>query len=118
MTYADSGKLAIQELVKLTKKNLIACGYQKLTVDNTAGGVSLTVPADANYALIVLESTAIGIAIRYLEVGPATYAVSTTDGIGRSNLDAFDSHGYQNLKNFRAIQAQSGTHTLHIQYYK
>lgn len=117
MPIIDQDKFYSAELVRIAKQNLIAIGYQKLTVDNTASGVSLTVPDNATYALVEVESSATGIAIRYLETGPK-FTVTSTDGIGRSNLDGFDIHGAQNLTNFRAIQAQAGTHTLHIQYYK
>lgn len=115
--HSDQSKSYLRELIKLAKKNLTAIAYQKLTVNSTSGGVSLTVPQDANYALIILESDATGIAIRYLETGPA-YPVTTTDGLSRSNGEILDVQGYNNMVNFRAIQAQSGTHTLHIQYYK
>ena len=64
-----------------------------------------------------LESSLTTPAIRYLELGDKTPPTST-DGIQRSNLDAFDINGYSNLLNFRAIQVGVGTHTLHVQYYK
>lgn len=119
MPIPDNSKSYLNELIRLNKKDLISIGYQKLTVDATADGVSLTVPNDATYALMVVESNVTGaIAIRYLECGNTVYTVSTTDGIGRSHLDAFDVDGKQNLTNFRAIQTTAGTHTLHIQYYK
>jgi len=108
----------LSSLLTLNKANLIAIGFQSLTVDSTAAGVSLTVPDNAKYALIVTESTATGTAVRYLECGPGAATVTSAVGIPRSNLDAFDIQGYQNLINFRAIQAQSGTHQLSVQYYK
>jgi len=110
----DTSKNYLSRLVDFENKNLVAFAYQKLDVDNTAGGVSLTVPAGAKYALMVVETDQ---AIRYLETGPA-YPVTATDGIRRANLDAFDVKGYQNLVNFRAIETQASTSTLHIQYYK
>ena len=109
---ADQTKDYIKDLLKLTRYNLVACGYEKLTVAGAA--VSLTVPTEAKYALIVLQSSIATPAIRYLEYSTPT----ATDGIPRSDLDAFDIHGYQNLINFKAIQVGAGTHTLHIQYYK
>lgn len=112
---ADSSKQLLHELLILTKKNNIAVGYQKLTVDGTVK--SLTVPNDATYALIVVESSIATEAIRYLELG-ATTPPSATDGIPRSDTNAFDVVGYQNLINFRVTQVAAGTHTLHIQYYK
>lgn len=117
MPIIDQNKFYTAELVRIAKQDLIAIGYQNLTIDNTTGGVSLTVPNNAKYALCVIESTAMGIAIRYLETGPII-VVSSTEGIPRSNLDSFDIFGYTNLINFRAIQAQSGTHSIKIQYYK
>ena len=118
MPLADNNKLYTEELVKLARKSLKAIGWQSLTVDATSGGVSLTIPSGAIYAFMVVESSATGTAIRYLECGNSVQAVSTTVGIPRSNLDVFDVQGSENLINFRAIQAQAGTHTLSIQYYK
>lgn len=112
---SDQSKTYLQELVKLNKKNLIACDYENLSVAGTA--VALTVPAEAQYALIVVESTISTPAVRYLELGPKTLPTSTV-GIPRYNGDAFDITGYQNLVNFRAIQIATGTHNLCIQYYK
>jgi len=118
MVQNDQSKQYLQELLKITRYNSKAIGWQSLVVDSTVGGLSLTVPIDATYALVVVESTATGTAIRYLECGNSVTTVTSTIGIPRSNLDAFDIQGKENLVNFRAIQAQAGTHTLSIQYYK
>jgi len=112
---SDQSKTLLRELIQITRYNLVALDYQKLTVAGTA--VQLTVPAGARYALIVLQSSITTPAIRYLELGDKTLPTAT-DGIPRSDLDALDVQGYQNLVNFRAIQVGAGTHTLHIQYYK
>ena len=114
---SDQEKQYLQELVKLNRTNLLACGYERITVDNTSGGKSLTIPTNAKYALCILESDAEGIAARYLEVGPTT-EVTSSNGIPRTNESAFSIEGYQNLLNFRIIQAQSGNHYLNVQYYK
>lgn len=92
-----------------------AIGYEKLTITSTAQSLQ-SVPSNAKYALIECESTATGIAIRYLELGDKT-PPTATNGIGRSNLDAFDIADFANINNFRVILAQAGTTTLHIQYY-
>ncbi len=117
MPITDQSKSYLKQLVDASRYNLIAFGYQTLTVDATVGGVSLTVPAGANYALIEVESSIATPAIRYKECGP-TSAVTATDGIRRSNLDAFDVVGYQNLINFRAIQVGAGTHQINVMYYR
>lgn len=115
----NQSKEFLESLLSYTRYNKKAIGWQSLTVNNTAGGVALTVPTNATYALVIVESTVTsGTVIRYLEVGPVTNTVSTTVGIPRSHLDAFDIQGAENLKNFRAIQTTAGTHTLSIQYYK
>lgn len=118
MVRSDQNKQYTSELVMLAKYNLIACGFEKLTVDSTSGGVPLaSVPANARYALVVVESDATGTAIRYKQLGKV-YPPTSSEGIPRSNLDVFDLQGYQNILNFRAIQAVAGTHTLQIEYYK
>ena len=109
---ADITKDYLKELLQLTRYNMVACGYQKLTVDGTVK--SLTIPTGARYALCVLQSSIATPAVRYLEYGTP----SSTDGIPRSDLDAFDIQGAQNLANFKVTQVAGGTHTLHIQYYK
>lgn len=114
--FGNQSKSYLSELTKLSKYNLIACGYEQLTVANTAVGFA-SIPADAKYALIEVESSISTPAIRYLELGNTTLP-TTSIGIRRSNLDAVDITGRPNLINFRAIQVVAGTHVLNIQYYK
>lgn len=115
---SDQSKSYLNELVKLSKSDLVSIGYQKLTVDGTVGGVGLTIPTNARYALVVAESTISTTAIRCLECGNTIQAVSAGTGIPIVTGDRFDIQGTQNLSNFRAIQEAAGTHYLHIQYYK
>jgi hypothetical protein len=114
--FGNQGKSYLSELVRLNKYNLIACGYEQLTVAGTAVGLA-SIPADAKYALIEVESSLTTPAIRYLELGANTLPTSAL-GIRRSTLDAFDVSGMPNLINFRAIQIGAGTHKLNVQYYK
>lgn len=114
--FGNQSKSYLSELVRLNKYNLIACGYQKLTVNGTAA--SLTVPAGAKYAEMTFESSVTsGVIARHLELGAASLPTSA-DGLGITHLLTFDITGYPNLINFRVIQTGAGTHTLHIQYYK
>jgi hypothetical protein len=116
---SDQTKDYTKKLIDIANKNLVAFEYQKLTVDQTAGGLALTVPTGATYAICVIESAvATAPHIRYLECGPAAHTLSTSDGIGRSNLDAWDIQGAENLRNFRIIRTAAGATTLHVQYYK
>ena len=113
--YADNSKSLLAELIKITRYNLKAVGYESLTV---AGSVVklISIPENANYAIITVESDLTTPAIRYLELGDQTVPSSTV-GIARSNSDAFDVQGKENLVNFRAIQVGAGTHSVKVQYY-
>ncbi len=114
---SDQSKTYIQQLVNLTKKNLLAIGWETLVIDNTVKKL-ISIPTDATYALVVVESTITTPAIRYLELGGAGTQPSTTVGIPRSNLDAFDIQGAENIRNFRATRIAAGTHSVSVQYYK
>ena len=115
MVRSDQSKSYLSELVSLSKRNLVAIGYQQINITGSVS--SFTVPADAKYALCVLESTATGIAVRYLELGDLTLPTPTT-GLPRSTGDSFDVQGAQNLTNFRVTKTQTGTHLLNVVYYK
>lgn len=112
---ADQAKQYLAELVGLNKYNLIGTGYESLTVAGTA--VSLTVPAEAQYAEMRLESSITTLAVRHLQLGSKTLP---TAGVGMPlfDTDVYTVIGYQNLVNFRAIQEAAGTHHLNIQYFK
>lgn len=100
----------------LSEKDSVAIGYQKLSITGTAQ--ALTIPDEATYAELRLESdVTASVPVRYLMLGNDTLPTAT-DGLALNNLDFFDINNGTNLVNFRIIQATSGTHTLHIQYYK
>lgn len=105
--------LYLRQLLQATRNSYKAIGQEEITVSTIK---SLTVPTNAVYALISLESSATGVAIRYLELGDKTVPTSTV-GLGKSSLDTWDVVDTANLVNFRAIAAQAGTHVLHVQYY-
>jgi len=113
--FGNQSKSYLDQLLRQARYNVIAIGYQQLTVAGTA--VALTVPDGATYAMIEVESDLTTPAIRYLELGNTTLPTAST-GIRRSNLDGMDITGRPNLENFRAIQIGAGTHKLNIQYYK
>ena len=115
MIQADNSKSYLRELLRLQNYDLTAISYQQLTVG--ASVVSLTIPTDARYAILQLESSVTGAAIRYLTLGNNTIPTAST-GMIRSNLDVIDIGGTNNLTLFRAIQAAAGTHKLNITYYK
>lgn len=105
----------LEQLVKATKNSFNALSFEAITVDGTVK--SLTVPTKATYALITVESSATGAAVRFLELGGAGTQPTTTVGIPRSAGDVFNIYNTSNLTNFRITQAQAGTHTINVQYY-
>lgn len=117
MVNVDNNKSYTRELVRLNNYNLVAVGYQKLVITG-ATAQSLTIPTDANYAEMRLESSITAtVPIRYLLLG-GKILPTTIDGLPLNNFDIFDISGTENLSKFRAIESTVGTHTLHIQYYK
>jgi hypothetical protein len=93
-----------------------AIGHEIITLSD--GNVhSLTVPTDARYALMVLEETGgTGTAklIRFWEDGSNP---TTTTGIVRGDMDAWDVVSYANLKSFKIIRLTASAHKLFVQYY-
>lgn len=115
--FGNSSKSYLSELARLTKKNLIACGYQKLDV-SSAGVKSLTVPIGATYVEIsATSSNTTTIPMFYLMLGD-TILPTSTDGLPLRDGTFFDTTGSPNLINFRVIRTGADTNTLYIQYYK
>lgn len=105
-----------QQIVRTQRpQNVVACGYQLLTVTGAAD--AFTVPSGACYAECRVESaTLTGFIIRYLNLGVGTLP-TTTDGMPLSHGDVFDLTGSDAVNNFRAI-AISGSHSIHVQFFK
>ena len=114
LQFGNQSKSYLDQLLKNSRNSFKAFSYQKVTV--TATATALTVPADAKYMEVRLESSVTAsVAARYLITGAAPTA---TDGMAINNLDLFDVTDYQNIVNFQVILATAGTTVLHIQYYK
>lgn len=117
MEFGNQSKSYQSLLLRAALNGYKAFGFQQLTVANSV--VNLTIPADAKYALIVVESTISTNCIRYLEFGGSNTVVAAgTVGIPVSNGSVFDITDAQNLAGFQAIQEGAGTHKLNIQYYR
>ena len=114
----DNSKTLLRELLRINRNNLIACGYEKLSVSSAGAKKLMNIPVDAKYAEIRVESSITGVpALRYLALGDIQLPTST-DGLPLSNLDFFDVTGTPNLINLRVIYISGGTNVLHVQYYK
>lgn len=85
-------------------------GYQQLTVDDTTGGVALTVPVNSKRAVIHVEAQP----IRWTDDGtPPT----TNLGVLAKADTNFNLYGSVSLKQFRAIKDDSSNATLSICFY-
>ena len=94
-----------------------AIGHQTLTI-STGNVYALTVPDGANYALMLLEevgATGTRKVIRFWEDGSLP---TTTVGIPRGDMDAWDVSTRQNLENFKIIRVTAASHVLQVQYYQ
>lgn len=115
---SDQTKSILLELLKVTKKEKIAVGYELLDV-NDAGTSLLSPPDNANYAEMRIEfgPGTTGIAARYLLLGDIVLP-DDTNGIGLADLDIFDVSSLENLINFRIIATSGNSAKLRVQYYK
>ena len=117
MILSDQIKSLLRDLIKITAKERIVVGYEKLSVTGANAQSLQSIPATATYMEIRIESaTTTGIIARYKMLAD-TNPPTTTDGIGLTYLDLFDVNGMPNIVNFRIISV-AGTHTIHVQYYK
>jgi len=114
MNGSDTAIKVLNKIKDLLGNNSVCVGVQTLVIDGTVK--QLTVPANANYALIQLESTATGSAIRFWSDGITV--PTTTDGMFRASNEAFDVLSAQTASQIKVTQAQAGTHKLFIEYYK
>lgn len=113
--FGNQSKSYLSDLLKGSINSFKAFSYESITVDGTVK--TLTVPTDARYALITVESSVTsGVVARYLETKQTT--VSTTAGLALRDGSAIDVTDAQNLSQFQITQAQAGTHVIKVQYYK
>lgn len=113
----DNIKLLLRELIMVTRKERECIGYEVLTVTGANAQSLVSIPADATYMEVRVESaTTTGVIMRYKLLGN-TDLPTTAQGMALTYLDLFDVNGRPNLINFRII-ATSGSHTIHVQYYK
>ena len=101
--------MTTQWSIPTTQPEAPVSGYQQLTVDNTSGGVALTVPATAMAASGRLETAQ----IRFTLDGTApTTAVGTLLEVGETL--ALENRG--ELTGFRAIRTGATSGVLSVEY--
>jgi len=93
---------------------LVPVGSQQLTVDNTSGGVSLTLPDGAHRAAMTLQTAQ----IRALDSGTApTTTLGRVVEIGQQ-INYLEYSSRTALEKFRAIRTGSTSGVLDIVYYQ
>lgn len=92
-------------------KSAVPTGYQQLTVDNTSGGVALTVPISSNVAVIKSETAQ----ARWRD--DATNP-STTVGMPFDIGDILVLNDALSLSQFKAIRTGATSAVFNISYYK
>lgn len=115
LEFGNQSKSYLSLLTRFGQNSFKAFSYESITVDGTVK--TLTVPAEAKYALITVESSVTsGVVARYLETKQTT--VSTTAGLALRDGSVIDITDAQNLSGFQITQAQAGTHVIKVQYSK
>ena len=95
-------------------------GYQNLVVG--AAAVSLSVPENTLYALLVVEADPTSAekakVIRFKEFDTITNPPTATVGIPLGDLSIYEVKGVENLLNFKVIGIEAGkVHSIKIQYF-
>lgn len=113
----------IRNILAADSNGKVCLGYQTLGVDNTPGGVKLTVPAGAQSAEITIEdagSTSPSQAVRYTLDGSTTpvSGASSAAGVPLGDFDTVEILGNTNLNNFKVIAVDAAnTKYLKIHYF-
>ena len=108
--FGNQSKSYLAEIAKVLSNTAVCIGKEQLTVSTVK---SLTIPTEANYCEIAVESDVADVALRYYISGDVPTA---SDGMPLQNLERFEITNAQNMTLFQIIQTGAGTHTLHIQY--
>lgn len=85
-------------------------GIQNITIDNTSGGVGLTVPPMAMRAVLTVEAQP----LRWTDNGTAP---TTTVGILELAGSRFELYGKDSMLAFRAIRTTGTSSAIGISYY-
>lgn len=109
----DVPPVTVDGVVTVESASTICLNYVALTVDSTAGGVSLTIPAGARSVTMRLETAQ----IRWT-VDPAGTTVSATVGEPLEVGDVLTVSGDTDMRNFRAIRTGGVSGTIHAHFYK
>ena len=117
LSSGDQSKSYLNLLVRYSLNGFKANGYQQLTVDNTAKG--LTIPDDSKYAILILETDGTGIVARWGMDGNTSASIITPGtGMPANEYFTMDITDYANLDGFRITQESANTTILNIQYFK
>ena len=115
LQFGNQSKSYLDLLVRYGLNSPKSFAFEQITVDGAVK--TLTVPADAKYAICVLESDASsGSVARMLQ--NKSVPVSSTVGIPVNNGSIFEISDYANLDGFQITEIASHTTILNVEYFK
>lgn len=103
----------IKKLVLFQENRGTTVGYQNLSISNTS--VGLTVPSNADSAILRIESTSTVYAVRLRSDGTAP---TSSVGFPMLDGDVIEFLTAEDLRRLRFIEANVGTHSVHVIYFK
>jgi hypothetical protein len=109
-----------------TTRFFIACEYENITVDNTAGGKSFTSTEykssacglGAALATFTIECSGGGTSCPIRIMLDGTTTVTASVGIRADYRDAVSIYSITNLTNFRAIREGATSAVINVQYFR
>lgn len=110
----DNSEKYLRTLVSQGVGGFKCFNYESILITNTLS--LLNVPAEARYAQMIVESTATGIALRYLQT--KVLNVTSTIGMPLFNGGYIEVIDIANLLDFQVIKDQPGTTVLNVLYFK
>lgn len=104
----------LRGLLNNAQNDYKAFAYEAILIGATVS--TLNIPDGARYAQLILETTAVGTAVRMLRNKSVT--ITSLIGIPLENNATIEIVDYSNLQGFQIIKVNPGTTTLHIEYFR
>jgi hypothetical protein len=114
LNYGNQSKSYLEQLLKQSLNSVKSIGYEQITIGASIS--KLNPPAGTTYALLVLESSVVGIAARILQ--NTSIPVASGVGIPLSDKAVLEIFDFSNVDGFQIIQETAGTTKLNIEYFK
>ena len=109
-----------KKIIQLLDNTLTAIGHEIITLAADATQYKFNAPAGAKLALCIPEEvggSGTSKILRFWEDRTDSASPTSTAGIPRGDLEAFEIVGAANIQNFRMVRVTSAAHTVTVQYY-